>query len=194
MTDAKTHHRRGRAALIGGAQPDYAALLASGPEGRAVLIGLRKAEIFQQIVQSVAAGRSGEAELWRAVAAGVAALSLIDNPAAPHAMGRSPFATVLWIDDRAGLGPAGWRATDAVMANSVHGFVTTCDDSLICKAALVAAWKLGPAGLVETTPQHADAWAAAFEAARKDVIVNAPDATGMQAITVRTADARGAWV
>lgn len=194
MTNAKEHHHQSRAAKLGGAQPDHAALLASGPEGRAVLVGLHEAEVADLIAQAEATGRLGETEIWRTVAAGALALCLIDKPSMPHTMGRGPLPTVLWIDDRAGLGPAGWRATASVMANSAHGFVTTSDDSLICKAVLVAAWKLGPAGLVETTPQHADAWAAAFQAARKDVIVNAPDATGMQAITVRTADARGAWV
>ncbi len=185
------HHHHSRAAQLGGAQPEHAALLARGPDGRAFLIGLRKAEVYQQIAQAVAAGRLGEAELWRAVAAGAATISLTDNPAAPHTMGSTSMPTVLLIDDRVGLGPDGWRATASVIANTAHGFVTTCDDSLICKAVLLAAWKFGPAGLVETTPQHAEAWAAAFQAAGKHVIISAPDAMGEQAITVRTADARG---
>ena len=159
MTISDHHHHHNRSTQLGGAQPTHAALLARGPDGRAFLIGLRKAEVYQQIAQAVAAGRLGEAELWRAVAAGAATLSLIDNPAAPHTMGSAPLPTVLRIDDRAGLGPAGWRATGAVMANSAHGFVATSDDVLICKAALVAAWKFGPAGLVETTPLFAHAWA-----------------------------------
>jgi hypothetical protein len=80
----------------------------------------------------------------------------------------------MWIDDRAGPGPDGWRATASVVAGVRTAFVTVDgNDAVFARKVILAALLIGPAVLVETMAAHVEAWAQAFQDARAGVTVNA---------------------